>query len=55
MTSTWPETSALGVEVGKQRADRGEGEAQFSMGCSLVYLADEGAAGTETRPLFSST
>ena len=41
--STWPEPSALGFEVVKQRADKGEGEAQFSLGCSLVYVADDGA------------
>jgi hypothetical protein len=40
----WPDPSALfealGAEVVKQRADTGEGEAQFSQGCLLVSEAD---------------
>jgi hypothetical protein len=31
---------ALGFEVVKQRAAKGEGEAQFSQGCLLVSRAD---------------
>jgi len=45
--SAWPESSvlyeALGVEVLKQRAAKGEGEAQFSQGCLLVSRADGNA------------
>ena len=45
--SAWPESSvlyeALGVEVLKQRAANGEGEAQFSQGCFLVSRADGNA------------
>jgi hypothetical protein len=36
---------ALGAEVVKKRAAKGEAEAQFSQGCQLVVAAD-GAAGT---------
>ena len=45
--SAWPDPSALlravGTEVVKQRAAKGEGEAQFSQGCLLVNEADRGA------------
>jgi len=41
---------ALGVEVVEQRAAKGEGEAQFSMGCALVSLAD-GVVGGVGTPL----
>ena len=47
--SAWPDPSALldalGAEVVKQRAARGEGEAQFSQGCLLVGEADGWVAG----------
>ena len=36
---------ALGAEVVKQKAAKGEGEAQFSQGCMLVSEADVGHAG----------
>ena len=43
----WPDPSALiralGAEVVKQRAAKGEGEAQFSQGCMLVSRADGNA------------
>jgi hypothetical protein len=43
----WPDPSALvrsvGAEVVKQRAAKGEGEAQFSQGCRLVSRADADA------------
>jgi len=42
--SAWPDplalVDALGAEVVKQRAAKGEGEAQFSQGCMLVFEAD---------------
>ena len=42
--SAWPDPSALiralGSEVVKQKAAKGEGEAQFSQGCRLVSRAD---------------
>jgi hypothetical protein len=42
--SAWPDPSALldavGLEVVKQRAAQGDGEAQFSQGCLLVHEAD---------------
>jgi len=45
--SAWPYSSvlfeALGAEVVKQRAAKGEGEAQFSQGCLLVRQADGNA------------
>ena len=54
--SAWPDPSALvdalGAEVVKQRAAKGEGEAQFSQGCMLVSGADGdvgGALGTSGR------
>jgi len=60
--SAWPDPSALlralGDEVVKQRAAKGEGEAQYSQGCLLVHNADREAglpAGAYTRSLFSST
>ena len=44
MTSARPYSSALlaalGAEVVKQRAAKGEAEAQFSIGCLLVRRAD---------------
>ena len=43
-TSAWPDTSALvfalGADVVKQRAAKGEGEAQFSLGFLMVYDED---------------
>jgi len=45
--SAWPDplalVEALGTEVVKQRAAKGEGEAQFSQGCLLVTRADGNA------------
>ena len=45
--SAWPDPSALiralGAEVVKQKAAKGEGEAQFSRGCMLVSEADGNA------------
>ena len=46
MISAWPYSSvlvvALGAEVLKQRAAKGEGEAQFSLGCLLVSWSGRG-------------
>jgi len=52
--SAWPDPLALidavGAEGLKQRAAKGEGEAQFSLGCKLVSEAD----GHGGRPLGTS-
>ena len=49
--SAWPDPSALvdalGVDVVKQRAVKGEGEAQFTMGCVVVRRSDEAGRGRQ--------
>ena len=51
--SAWPDPSALiralGAEVVKQMAAKGEGEAQFSRGCMLVSEADGNAGLMSSR------